>query len=100
MAKRDSNFPLGANAFCCDVKGCGWQWTKGLPTGIDELNECRKAARKHVDKTGHEVHIETTMLEVYSPGRDFKNADLNESDAQFIVDSMMGRLARRQQRRP
>ena len=92
MAQRDST-PINANAFCCDVENCGWQ-----SLGHDFPGPARDAARKHVDDTGHEVHVELMMLETFTPGREIMNEDLNESDAKFIVDSLKDRLVRRRQK--
>ena len=91
MAQRSST-PINANAFCCDVENCGWQ-----SLGHDFTAPARDAARKHVDSTGHEVHVEVMVLETFTPGREIRNEDLNESDAKFISDSLKARVLARQQ---
>ena len=93
MAQRSSSTPINANAFCCDTDNCGWQ-----SLGHDFRADARDAARKHVDSTGHEVHIEIMVLETFVPGREIKNEDLNESDAKFISDSLRDRILQRRQK--
>lgn len=90
-----SKSPVGANAFCCDTDNCKWKHI-GSGTGLDAARSSRKEARKHVDKTGHEVHVEVMMLETFSPGVEKTASEITEEQVESLVDGVMGMVQERE----